>query len=252
MKSKKQIKHLLLWMSVSVFGFACTTSNEVSPPPFQELSESYFNSGLLSAVSSEQITGPSEPQTIRLAKKSVVEKSAVSSTKLSALGVEHANSGCNCDTVKVCQGQDLPAAYEGAIAATSDIVPPRVGSDGENRFYHLRSCDVSPQELAFFIWGDRSRGQELVENVGGASKWTPGRLIQYKSPRNTNPGLQSFYSDHPGTTKTYRVQPGDNLASIAVKVYGDQRSWKELAVENNIRHPDHLKVGQLLQLNYKE
>ena len=239
-------------MTFLLLSFSCATT-EPSPPPFEELSEEYFDSPLMAAVSSEQIKDASMSQTIQLVRKGSVQPDVSKSHQdLAALGIQsEASSGCNCDTVKVCQGEDVPEAHAGVLAKTERILPPQAHAVGVDRYYYLRSCDTSPEELAFFIWGDRSRGQELLQSVGGESKWTPGRAVRYKSPKSSG-GMQSFFADHPSTTKTYRVQPGDNLATIAVKVYGDQRSWRELAVENNIQSPDQLKVGQLLKLRYKE
>lgn len=46
----------------------------------------------------------------------------------------------------------------------------------------------------------------------------------------------------------YIVQQGDNLISIALKVYGDDTKAKELMKKNNITNPNFLKVGQILKL----
>lgn len=46
----------------------------------------------------------------------------------------------------------------------------------------------------------------------------------------------------------YQVRPGDSLASIAAKLLGDERRWPELARCNGLSRPDHLLVGQQLQV----
>lgn len=53
--------------------------------------------------------------------------------------------------------------------------------------------------------------------------------------------------------KTYTVQPGDNLTTIARKVYGDSGRAKELQKDNNISDAQlkKLKVGTILKLRAK-
>ncbi len=163
------------------------------------------------------------------------------------------DGSCHCSEVKVCPGKPLPKPFGGTnFAKTVKIIPPRPSGDN-NRYYYLRSCDDSPEKLAFFIWGDRSRGAELLSVVGGRQNWKPGKVIRYKSPiRPEDSGMNSFYTDHKGIPKFYTVKKGDSLASISAEVYGDVRSWKELALYNSLDTPDSLYVGQKLKLNYKE
>lgn len=46
----------------------------------------------------------------------------------------------------------------------------------------------------------------------------------------------------------YIVQHGDNLISIALKVYGDDSKVKEIMKKNNISNPNFLKAGQILKV----
>lgn len=48
------------------------------------------------------------------------------------------------------------------------------------------------------------------------------------------------------TIQRYTVQPGDTLAKIAEKFYGDFRQVNYLAATNGIANPDILKAGQVL------
>jgi len=47
---------------------------------------------------------------------------------------------------------------------------------------------------------------------------------------------------------TYTIKPGDNLAKIALKLFGDANKWRELADLNGIADPGKIKVGQVLNL----
>ena len=47
---------------------------------------------------------------------------------------------------------------------------------------------------------------------------------------------------------TYTVKPGDSLAKIASKLFGDANKWRELAELNGIADPSKIKVGQVLKL----
>jgi nucleoid-associated protein YgaU len=48
--------------------------------------------------------------------------------------------------------------------------------------------------------------------------------------------------------RTYVIQPGDSLASIAQEVYGDPTRWREIARANGLREPYSLAVGQSLRI----
>ena len=46
--------------------------------------------------------------------------------------------------------------------------------------------------------------------------------------------------------KTYVVQEGDSLSSIAEKFYGDLYQWPKILEANNLLNPDLLEVGMVL------
>ncbi len=48
--------------------------------------------------------------------------------------------------------------------------------------------------------------------------------------------------------ETYTIKPGDNLAKIALKLFGNANKWRELADLNGIADPSKIKVGQVLNL----
>jgi nucleoid-associated protein YgaU len=50
------------------------------------------------------------------------------------------------------------------------------------------------------------------------------------------------------STKTYTVQPGDWLSTIAGRTYGDIYAFDKIAKANNISNPNEIEVGTVLQL----
>jgi len=152
----------------------------------------------------------------------------------------------------VCEGRPVPEKKYSKIVASKPVYTPNSRS-GHNRYYYVRSCDKTPEVIAQTIFGDPSRVNELGRNIASVSSIKPGKRITYKSIIDPNdPQMKSFYDENPGVIKKYRVKPGENLASIAYKVYGDSRSWKEIALLNNLNNPDMLEVGQDLTLTYKQ
>ena len=51
---------------------------------------------------------------------------------------------------------------------------------------------------------------------------------------------------HSHTMATYVVQPGDSLARIARKVYGDPHKYPQFQKANNLADPGQIWVGQVL------
>lgn len=47
---------------------------------------------------------------------------------------------------------------------------------------------------------------------------------------------------------SYEVQRGDTLSGIALKLYGDPTAYAALAAFNNIRDPNLIQMGQVLEL----
>lgn len=48
--------------------------------------------------------------------------------------------------------------------------------------------------------------------------------------------------------KTYTVVAGDTLFNIAKQFLGDGNRYQELAAHNNIANPDHIEVGQVIEI----
>jgi len=48
--------------------------------------------------------------------------------------------------------------------------------------------------------------------------------------------------------RTYTIQPGDTLSSVAVALFGTERRWVDIAQANPTIDPTRLKVGQIIKL----
>lgn len=51
-------------------------------------------------------------------------------------------------------------------------------------------------------------------------------------------------------TEKHQVQPGDTLWDLAQRCYGDGRLYRVVVVANGLTDPDHLVVGQKLEIPY--
>lgn len=63
-------------------------------------------------------------------------------------------------------------------------------------------------------------------------------------PKTTRPGAAPV-------PVTYKVKSGDTLSGIAAKLLGDSRRWRDIASLNGLKHPDLIKVGQVLKIPKK-
>ncbi len=70
-------------------------------------------------------------------------------------------------------------------------------------------------------------------------------------PNKTNATAAKTSTATTNTSKTYTVQSGDVLSSIAIKIYNDERRWVDIAQANPKVEPTKLRVGQVLRLPNK-
>jgi len=83
---------------------------------------------------------------------------------------------------------------------------------------------------------------------------TPAAPVTPRVPELRLDGAAAAPAPAPASTvpATYTVKSGDNLARIAVEVFGHERYWDEIAKANPTIDPARLKVGQVLKLPGKE
>lgn len=119
--------------------------------------------------------------------------------------------------------------------------------DKLNRFYVLRSGD-SKESVAQLLLGEQSVTTQLSD-WNPAASWRTGSIVYYRSPKDPEDGsMRPFHEDRGIASKDYTVQPGETLAQIALREYGDSDSWKEIAVLNSIKYPASLDAGANLTL----
>lgn len=72
--------------------------------------------------------------------------------------------------------------------------------------------------------------------------------VEVKKPTATRQVL-TVTTDKTITGDTYTVERGDSLWNISVRAYGDGYQWVKVARENNIKHPNVIYVGTVLNLS---
>jgi len=75
-------------------------------------------------------------------------------------------------------------------------------------------------------------------------------VVNYFKDQETQGTLPEITSEITSETaevgKTYKVEEGDNLWTIAENAYGSGYNWVDIAKENNLSNPDMLSAGQEL------
>ena len=121
-----------------------------------------------------------------------------------------------------------------------------------DRIYGLLDVEATTHRppIVTFAWGSLTF-RCLVERVAGRftlflDSGVPVRatltatLKEYVDPSDGPRQTKTESADH---TKTYLVQLGDSLASIAAAEYGDPSAWRPIAVANAIANPRLIAPG---------
>ena len=89
----------------------------------------------------------------------------------------------------------------------------------------------------------------VFASPGTTDSTRPGKAKQASTTKTTS-NVSPTKPGHGGsdTAKTYTVQPGDLLSTIAVKLYDDESRWVDIAQANPRVEPTRLRVGQVLRL----
>ncbi len=111
-----------------------------------------------------------------------------------------------------------------------------------NRFYFVRQGDT-PSKASELIYGSTSNENRLKSWNRG--RWSPGRVIFYTSPKNpTDIKMRSLYFEQQIGGEQYTIKRGDWLSKIAHRQLGNYRSWTEIAIMNNIKSLEDVRVGK--------
>jgi len=107
--------------------------------------------------------------------------------------------------------------------------------------------DFSPQGAKFD--GIIMNGEKLVLKCEVPSKVIVNRV--WDAIKQVDPNYPDFEIQMTQTgpdAQPYTIQGGDNLSKIAEKFYGHASKYGEIAKANGIGNPDHIQVGQQLQI----
>ena len=69
-----------------------------------------------------------------------------------------------------------------------------------------------------------------------------------KSADATYADLHHEIANTGGDDQAYTIKSGDNLSTIAKRFYGQANKYPEVAKANGIDNPDHIRVGQQINL----
>lgn len=101
----------------------------------------------------------------------------------------------------------------------------------------MQTIEFTPRQagvIPWSCWMGMIRGQFDVVEPGAA----PQETAPEPAPVATSPAAAA----------TYAVQRGDTLRSVAKKLYGDARRWRDIAAANPSLRRNKLKPGQILKL----
>jgi hypothetical protein len=111
--------------------------------------------------------------------------------------------------------------------------------------------------VVLFVWGKALTFKGVVESLSQKFTMflTDGTPVRAEIALKLRNVIEGFSEKNPvsagagaTTEKTYVVQQGDRLDSIAASQLGDATLWIVIAMENEIDDPTKLKVGQTLKI----
>lgn len=89
------------------------------------------------------------------------------------------------------------------------------------------------------------RGEFVVVDAKPAETSQPAQPAAPASDVQATPGATP--SAQPAA-KTYTARRGDTLRSIAKRLYGDEKRWRDIAAANPALNPKKLRQGQIINL----
>lgn len=110
----------------------------------------------------------------------------------------------------------------------------------------LGGCQKKPPAQAVSVKVEERPAVDLTpESTATLTDRTP------REPRTDVTLRTSTDTSGQGTVKpprTYTVQKGDTLYSIARKLYGDQKRYKDIVQANGLADPNKIAAGQVLKI----
>lgn len=143
---------------------------------------------------------------------------------------------------------DIPILFDGWAAGQSvdheiHVLEMMAGLGGSRPPIISISGDVPRTDLDWVIesldWGDVA----ISSNNGRLRQDFTVHLLQYLHDVTITETVS-----RPGVPSTYRTKQGDTLQKIAIKYYGNESFWRDIAVANDIRDPSTVPPGTVLTL----
>lgn len=107
--------------------------------------------------------------------------------------------------------------------------------------------DFAPEGAKFE--GIFMEGDKLILKADVPSKVVLNRVWDATKKVDPNyPDFEPRLTVTGGDDQPYTIQAGDNLGKIAQKFYGAASKATEIAQHNNISNPDHIQVGQKINI----
>ncbi|MBE7182136.1 MAG: LysM peptidoglycan-binding domain-containing protein [Terriglobus roseus] len=92
-------------------------------------------------------------------------------------------------------------------------------------------------------------GDKLIMKADVPSKVVLNRV--WDATKQVDPQYQDFeprLTVTGGDDQPYTIKAGDNLSKIAEKFYGSASKYETIAKHNGISNPDHIQVGQQINI----
>ncbi len=92
-------------------------------------------------------------------------------------------------------------------------------------------------------------GEKLILKADVPSKVILNRV--WDATKKIDPNYQDFeprLTVTGGDDQPYEIKPGENLSKISEKFYGTANKYEVIAKHNNISNPDHIQVGQKINV----
>ena len=92
-------------------------------------------------------------------------------------------------------------------------------------------------------------GDKLVLKADVPSKVVLNRVWDVTKQCDPNyPDFEPQLTITGGDDQPYEIKPGDNLSKVSKLFYGSPSHYETIAQHNNISNPDHIQVGQKINV----
>ncbi|HEY8215105.1 MAG TPA: sulfite exporter TauE/SafE family protein [Methylocystis sp.] len=111
-----------------------------------------------------------------------------------------------------------------------------------------QTIEFTPEKTGLIPWScwmGMLRGEFVVVDAKPAETSQPAQPAALASDVQATPGATP---SAPPAAKTYTARRGDTLRSIAKRLYGDEKRWRDIAAANPALNPKKLRQGQIINL----